>query len=82
MLLFTRHNELIKDDVDTSALSLIRSIYVLLMTSQSIADGVTRTLPEGTALEKRYLTEYIDIAFVYNHVNDRSCTNTISSWMP
>ena len=47
ILFLTRHNESInddkKDDLYTSSLCLTRSVFVLLMTSQSIADDVTIT---------------------------------------
>ena len=47
MLFLTRHNESINDDknddVYTSSLCLTRSVFVLPMTSQSIADDVTMT---------------------------------------
>ena len=80
MLLFTRHNEPIKDDIDTSALSLTRSIYVLLMTSQSIADVVTSTLPEATALEKRYLTQLILLLFTTMLTTGRAKTPFRLEW--
>ena len=47
------------EDLHTSTPYLTRSIYVLLMTSQSIADDVTNALRDATivtrAREKRYL---------------------------
>ena len=47
ILFLTRHNESINDDknddIYTSSLCLTHSVFVLLMTSQSIDDGVTIT---------------------------------------
>ena len=47
ILFLTRHNESIdddkKNDVYTSSPCLTRSVFVLLMTSQSVADDVTMT---------------------------------------
>ena len=47
ILFLTRHDESINDDknnaLNTSSPCLIRSVFVLLMTSQSIADDVTMT---------------------------------------
>ena len=47
ILFLTRHNESTNDDQNdefyTSSPCLTRSVFVLLMTSQSIADGVTMT---------------------------------------
>ena len=86
ILFLTRYKESINDvendGLHTSIPSLTRSVYVLLMTSQAIADDVTNALHDATIIKrgrgKRYLAHQIWIVFtaIFTNGHGRS-KNTV-----
>ena len=58
------------DDIHTSFPCLSRSLYVLLITSQSIGDDVTMT----RQLWRDYvISNYTDVDFIHGDIHGRSC---------
>ena len=75
-LFLTRHNESIKDDKNgdphTSTPCLTRSVYILLMTSQSIADDVTMTEQLWRDRVNIVISNSLDIDFIHSDIQRRS----------
>ena len=59
------------DDLHTSLPCLTFSVFVLLMTSQSIADDVTMT--KCDAITCIVISNSLDIDFIYGDIHGRSC---------
>ena len=76
ILFLTRHKESINDDKNddlyTPSPWLSSSVFVLLMTSQSIADDVTMT---RQLWRNHVISNPLDIDFIHGDIHDRSCKN-------
>ena len=73
ILFLTRHNESVIDDTNDdlyiSFSSLTCSVFILLMTSQSIADGVTMT---WQLWRDHMISNSLDIDFIHGDIHGRS----------
>ena len=78
ILFLTRHNESINDDKndDLYTLSPCPTLlgFVLVMTSQSIADDVTMT-KQLWCVTWIVISNSLDIDFIHGDIHDRSCKN-------
>ena len=79
ILFLTWHNESINnaknEDLHTSSPCLTRSLYVTLMTSQSIGDHVTMTRQLWREHVKA-ISNSLDIDFIHGDIHGRSCKKT------
>ena len=67
------------DDLLTSTPCFTHSVYVLLMTSQSIADDVTNALcitrsNSCDTRTRKAMSNTFDINLIHDHIHGRSCT--------
>ena len=80
ILFLTQNNKSINDDKNddlyTSSLCLTRSIFILLMTSQSIAEDVTRT-KQLWHDHMNSISNSLEINFIHGYIHGRSCENLL-----
>ena len=57
-----------------------RSVYLLPMTSQSIADDAINALRDSIIVTRtrKVTSNSLDINFIHDHIQSRSCKNTVS----